>query len=388
MGWLLLDLIGRIIFNGALPLYYLRIMSIFWLYLGIGMLNFIYVLLEKKYDTLFKYLVWLYPLSLILSFTTKMSAVPNNLFLLTLVLIICLPSLYSIYLIINRLRKTKNEILNLQLKLIITGIIFVMAIGVGTDVIPIYLGLNFEWRLGSAITCLQTFFILPAILKYHFISFPVGELAFGLFTNANEAIIAIDNNGIILRTNNKANQLFNIHPEDIYIKDIRDYIENYSPEDNFITMETGLVENSDIAINISQSELRFGGYEQGKVMIIRDITERIQTALELVKSEEKYRILIESSPDIIYNLDISGNYVYVNPAFEKYSGYTFKEVIGMPSIPFIRPDFRTYVEDEFLKIFQQQKKPRDSAQLLTAPVIAKDGTEYWMELNVELIWDN
>ena len=136
MGWLLLDLIGRIIFNGALPLYYLRIMSIFWLYLGIGMLNFIYVLLEKKYDTLFKYLVWLYPLSLILSFTTKMSALPNNLFLLTLVLIICFPIIYSIYLIINRLRKTKNEILNLQLKLIITGIIFVLAVGVGTDVIP------------------------------------------------------------------------------------------------------------------------------------------------------------------------------------------------------------------------------------------------------------
>ncbi len=388
MGWLLLDLIGRLIFDEPAPLYYLRILSIFWLYLGIGMLHFIYVLLEKKYDTIFKFFAWLYPLALILSFTTKMSALPNNLFLLTLVLIICFPSLYSIYLIINRLRKTKNEILNLQLKLIITGIIFVLAVGVGTDVIPFYLGLNFEWRLGSTITCLQAFFILPAILKYHFISFPVGELAFGLFTNANEAIIAIDNNGIILRTNNKANQLFNIHPEDVYIKNIGDYVENYSPEDKFITMETVLVENSDIAINISQTELRFAGYEQGKVMIIRDITERIQTALELVKSEEKYRILIESSPDIIYNLDISGNYVYVNPAFEKYSGYTFKEVIGMGYATFIRPDFKTYVQDEFFKLFQQRKKLSDSAQLLTVPIIAKDGTEYWMELNVELIWDN
>ena len=67
-------------------------------------------------------------------------------------------------------------------------------------------------------------FILPAILKYHFISFPMGQLAFGFFTDANEAIIAIDNNGIILRTNNKANQLFNISQEDIQVKNITEYI--------------------------------------------------------------------------------------------------------------------------------------------------------------------
>ena len=363
MGWLLLDLIGRIIFGEPIPLYYLRILSIFWLYLGIGMLHFIYVLLEKKYDTIFKIFAWLYPLALIFSFTTKMSAAPNNLFLLTLVLIICLPSLYSIYLIINRLRKTKNEILNLQLKLIITGIIFVMAIGVSTDVLPIYLGLNFEWRLGSAITCLQTFFILPAILKYHFISFPVGQLAFGLFTDANEAIIAVDNNGIILRTNNKANQLFNISQEDIQVKNITEYIKDYSPEDKFINKETVLVENSNIAINISQTNLSFGGYEQGKVIIIRDITERVQTALELTNSEEKYRTLIESSSDIIYNLDISGNYVYVNPAFEKYSGYSSKEIIGMSSTPFIRPDYRTYTQDVFLKLFKQRNNQSDLGTL-------------------------
>ena len=190
-----------------------------------------------------------------------------------------------------------------------------------------------------------------------------------------------------MRTNNKANQLFNIHPENIHVMNITDYIKGYSPEDIFINKETVLVENSDIAVNISQTTLRFGGFEQGKVMIIRDITERVQTALHLAKSEEKYRTLIESSSDIIYNLDITGNYVYVNPAFEKYSGYTLKEVIGMPSTPFIRPDFRTYTQDFFLKLFKQHNNQSDSDSLLTIPAVAKDGTEYWMEMKVKLILD-
>ena len=167
VGWLLLDLIGRIIFTDATPLYYFRIMSIFWLYLGIGMVNFIYVLLEKKYDTLFRYLFCLYPLSLVISFTTKMSVLPSNLFLPTLITGICLPCIYSIYLIVDRLIKTKNEILDLQLKLIIAGIICAMLIGLTTDVIPIYLGINLEWRFGSAITCIQAFFVLPALSLIH-----------------------------------------------------------------------------------------------------------------------------------------------------------------------------------------------------------------------------
>ena len=243
--------------------------------MGIGIMHFIYVFIDKIFDRIFKIFFWLYPVSLIISFTTDMTIVPSLLFLPTLLIVGVAPAVYGVYLIIDQLYKTKNKIFNFQLKLIILGIISAIFVGIVSDVIPPYLGFTPQWRLGSAITCIQAFFILPALLKYHFIAFPVGEVAFGLFTNANEAIIAIDNNGIILRTNNKANQLFNIHPENIQVNNITDYIKNYLPEDKSINKETVLVENSDIAINISQTNLRFGGYEQGKVLIIRDITEGV-----------------------------------------------------------------------------------------------------------------
>ena len=325
-----MDLIGRIIFPGLTPLYYLRIMSIFWLYLGVGMLNFIYVLLEKKYDSIFKFFTSLYPILLIISFVTEMSVLPSKLFLPILIIGICLPCIYGIYQIITRLLNTKNEVLSIQLKLIIAGIICSMFIALATDVFPIYLGIDFKWRLGSAITCIQAFFILPALLKYHFIAFPVGEVAFGLFTNSNEAIIAIDNKGIILRTNKKANLLFNIHPENINVNYIMDYIKDYSPYETITKKESVLVENPEIAINISQTNLRFGGFDQGKVMIIRDISERIQAENCLAKNEEKYRDLYQQAPAAYFSIGLDGTIINCNNRVKELLDYSPKQLIGKP----------------------------------------------------------
>ena len=386
LAWLILDLTGRIIFyQDATSLAYLRLMSIFWLYLGIGVLHFIYVFIDKKFDTTFKFFAGLYPASLLLSFTTKMTVAPSTLFLPTLLIVIIAPAIYGIYLIIDRLVKTKNEIFSFQLKLMIAGIIFTLLVALSTDVIPIYLGVENPWRLGSTVTCIQAFFILPAILKYHFIAFPVGEVAFGLFTDANEAIIAVDNRGIILRTNNKANQLFNITPDDIPRRNISEFILDYDVSKNISNMETSLRENPNIFIAISQTKMRFGGYQQGKVLIIRDVTERVQTASDLKNSEEKYRTLIESSSDVIYHLDIDGKFVYVNPVFESFSGYTIDEIIGSDSSLLIREDYRRKVQDMFAVLFQRRKEKKIPNLIVTIPTITKEKEEFWMELNVQLI---
>ncbi len=386
LAWLILDLTGRIIFHqDTTTLAYLRLMSVFWLYLGIGILHFIYVFIDKKFDIVFKFFASLYPAALLLSFTTNMTIVPSFLFLPTLMIVIIAPAIYGIYLITDRLVKTKNVIFSFQLKLMIAGIIFAIIVALSTDVIPIYLGIDNPWRLGSTVTCIQAFFILPAILKYHFIAFPVGEVAFGLFTDANEAIIAVDNRGIILRTNNKANQLFNIIPEDIPHRDISDFILRYDISKNISNMESSLKENPNIFIAISQTNMKFGGYEQGKILIIRDITERVQTASDLKSSEEKYRTLIESSSDIIYHLDIDGKFVYVNPVFESFSGYTIDEIIGSDSALLIREDYRKKIQEKFAVLFQRRKEKKIPNFIVTIPTITKEKSEYWMELNVQLI---
>jgi len=61
---------------------------------------------------------------------------------------------------------------------------------------------------------------------------------------------------------------------------------------------------------------------------ILDNTERQLAEESLRKSEERYRTLLEASPDAIVAYDNSGNIIYINPAFEKTYGWSAAELAG------------------------------------------------------------
>ncbi|MFY7840193.1 MAG: PAS domain S-box protein, partial [Lacibacter sp.] len=60
-----------------------------------------------------------------------------------------------------------------------------------------------------------------------------------------------------------------------------------------------------------------------------DITERKRAIEALMKSEEKYRTLVEQATDAIFIADTGGRFVVVNPAAVKLSGYTEEELLSM-----------------------------------------------------------
>ncbi len=75
------------------------------------------------------------------------------------------------------------------------------------------------------------------------------------------------------------------------------------------------------------------GYEKtfAKVLVsISDITERSQMEQALAIREQQYRTLLENSPDLIVRYDTNLQRIYVNPAWEKASGLSRKEVVNVP----------------------------------------------------------
>lgn len=74
----------------------------------------------------------------------------------------------------------------------------------------------------------------------------------------------------------------------------------------------------------------------GIYVIHRDITERKSTEAALVQSEERYKRLLEASPDPISVYDAAGKVTYVNPAFEQTFGWTKEELSGQ-GIDFVPP---------------------------------------------------
>src|SRR2546427_2498256 len=84
------------------------------------------------------------------------------------------------------------------------------------------------------------------------------------------------------------------------------------------------------------------------VVALQDITELRETQQRLLlKSEDKYRDLIDLSPDAIYIVDGEGNYVSANPAGLEMLKCTAEELTGMPVIDTYLPEERGEVRSRF-----------------------------------------
>ncbi|MEW6679095.1 MAG: EAL domain-containing protein [Pseudomonadota bacterium] len=72
----------------------------------------------------------------------------------------------------------------------------------------------------------------------------------------------------------------------------------------------------------------------GRVKLERD-NSRLRTQIE--HSEEWYRLLVNTSPDIIYTLDETGAFTFVNDSVQKILGYRPEELIGQDYLVLVPP---------------------------------------------------
>jgi len=126
--------------------------------------------------------------------------------------------------------------------------------------------------------------------------------------------------------------------------------------------------------------------EKGNIIgfrgIARDITERKQMEEALRQSEEKYRNILQSIQEGYFELDLAGNYTFVNDANCRLLGYSRDEIIGMNA--------RQHMphEDNYKKVSQAYTelfltgKPIESLEIFS---VKKDGTPIIYETSVTLI---
>ena len=119
--------------------------------------------------------------------------------------------------------------------------------------------------------------------------------------------------------------------------------------------------------------------------IARDITERKKSEEKLRESEEKFRNIVELSPDGIIIIDLKGIIITCNPAFLSLTGFSKKEIVGkhFTKLPTSR---RRHVKDipKYTKMFNtilrgEVPKPLEMTWL------HKDGTVRLGEFHVSLM---
>jgi PAS domain S-box-containing protein len=105
----------------------------------------------------------------------------------------------------------------------------------------------------------------------------------------------------------------------------------------------GLAEHFSVLLGVSRGDLtaRVSGVSQVELLeslkkvtnqmienVSREITERQRAEGELRESEERYRTVLEASPDPVVVYDMEGRVVYTNPAFTRVFGWTPEERLG------------------------------------------------------------
>jgi PAS domain S-box-containing protein len=135
----------------------------------------------------------------------------------------------------------------------------------------------------------------------------------------------------------------------------------------------------EIPLEISFSEFHTNG-TRNFTGIIRDITARKEAERELLKSNERYRDLVENAHDVIYSHDLQGNYTSMNRAVELVTGYTREEALSMNLAQIIVPE---HLETAREMIARKLEGLDGTAYELD--ILAKDGRRVTVEVNTKLI---
>ncbi|HPG38557.1 MAG TPA: PAS domain S-box protein [bacterium] len=115
---------------------------------------------------------------------------------------------------------------------------------------------------------------------------------------------------------------------------------SYTGNDGKVTnAETHLIakngEIKDVLLSADIIELQDRKY---RFTVVNDITERKRMEEALRESEEKYRLLIENSHDVIYTLNFDGKFLFVSPAWTTLLGHPVEKVVGKNFQEFVHPD--------------------------------------------------
>ena len=116
--------------------------------------------------------------------------------------------------------------------------------------------------------------------------------------------------------------------------------------------------------------------------LAQEIEESRKAGKALQESNERYRTLIESVTDAVVIVDPDGKLTYLNPEYEKISGYPVEELIGRLFTELVPPEDRESTLERFRQGLSGEKTP-----IAEISILHKDGSQVPVEINSTTLLD-
>lgn len=216
-------------------------------------------------------------------------------------------------------------------------------------------------------------------------------------TSIDAQLITRLNDGLIMDVNNAFSVLSGYAKREIigsYIKE-NSFWKNPQNRQLFVKElnDKGICENMEFAFRRKDGS-QFDGMISANIIIIhdiphivsviRDITERKKFEEALIESEEKYRSILNASPDDITITDLEGGILMISPAAKKMFGYEleFDNCIGKKLLDFIIPEDVERAKFNIGKMYQgENQKPNEYRG------VRQDKSIFYIEVNSGFVYD-
>jgi len=216
-----------------------------------------------------------------------------------------------------------------------------------------------------------------------------------IFDATSDFLLYLDPMGTILDINNTAMKLGRLKKEEVIGKPFSEIKGLFSKEDmkkhlkaidkaargeKISDYESKLITKDDISYRFLFSNDYIKEKDEIKGILVRgrDITQRQRAWDDLVKLEEKYRVLAETSADGVLTIGPLGRLTYINPSFEKMCGRRKSQILATL--------FRDYLSDDSVYLFQQifidTRKKNKKIENVELELVHDDGHVIPIEVNI------
>ncbi len=113
----------------------------------------------------------------------------------------------------------------------------------------------------------------------------------------------------------------------------------------------------------------------------KEIRQYLVARKELETSEEKYRAVINATPDLLYRTDLEGRIVFVSPSVRRLTGYAVSEILGMDMAK------ELYAFPEERAHFLEELHTHGMVQNFETQLKRKNGSIWWASANAHFYKD-